>query len=165
LDVFVADEKEKQANILEIRSNIYEAMKSHTMEILDITVPRSDIARFVDAIREVSKEHNIWLPTYGHAADGNVHTHIMCGVWEQGEWKEVDKAEEMHDKIRKILHDIGKQFKGIPSGEHGIGIVKKQYLADFLSERQIQLMRGIKQEFDPNSILNPGKIFNMDKAV
>ncbi len=160
LDVFVADSKEKQKTVLEIRSSIYEAMKNHMLEVLDITVPRSDIARFTDDIREVAEKSGMWLPTYGHAADGNVHTHLMRSVYRDGEWKEIDGWKDRYIAVRKALHEAGKKYRGVPSGEHGIGLVKKEYLKSFLPARQIALMRDVKKVFDPEGFLNPGKIFD-----
>jgi len=160
LDMFVADTKAKQRDILDIRSNIYEAMRNHMLEILDITVPRARIAEYVDAVQSLAKELNTWLPTYGHAADGNVHTHIMRERWADGQWTEIPGWEATYRKVRDRLHQIGKSLRGIPSGEHGIGLVKKDYLKAFLDPRAIDLMRNIKGVFDPNGILNPGKIFD-----
>ncbi|MBA7714146.1 putative FAD-linked oxidoreductase [subsurface metagenome] len=82
LDVYVADSPKKQEEVLDIRSKIYEAIKSHTLEVLDISIPRAEIARHVKKVQEVSQKYKIWLPTFGHAADGNVHTHIMSARFE-----------------------------------------------------------------------------------
>ncbi|MFC2157527.1 FAD-binding oxidoreductase [Acidobacteriota bacterium] len=163
LDVFVADSPQKQEQVLAIRSRIYEAIKAHTLEILDIVVPRAEIARHVKVVHEVSRRYDIWLPTFGHAADGNVHTHIMKARLEgeeiiplpEEDWK------PKFDKVRKDLYEDCRKRGGMISGEHGIGIVKKPYLSLVLSMEEIELMRGIKSLFDPNNILNPGKIFDL----
>ncbi len=163
LDVFVADSPSKQQEVLDIRSKIYEAIKVHTLEILDIAVPRAEIARHVRRVQEVSRQYGIWLPTFGHAADGNVHTHIMKAEYEEGDivplpeddWKE--KLEHVRNELYKDCTERG----GVISGEHGIGIVKKPYLSYVLDEESINLMKGIKRTFDPNNILNPGKIFDL----
>ncbi len=160
LDIFVADTKDKQQTILEIRSNIYEAMRNNMVEILDVTVPRSRIADLVEAIHDIELELGIWLPTYGHAADGNVHTNIMKARWKNGIWTEIPGWEKVFRSARDRIHELGRQFGGMISGEHGIGMVKKEYIGDFIDKRQLQLMREIKQAFDPNGILNPGKIFD-----
>ncbi|MDD5674388.1 MAG: FAD-binding oxidoreductase [Chitinivibrionales bacterium] len=158
LDVFVADDKTKQHNILEIRSQTYEAMRGNMLEILDVTVPRASIADFVAAVHKASEEMGIWLPTYGHAADGNVHTHIMRARFDKGKWTETPGWQEKYEKARDRVHELGKEFGGIVSGEHGIGMVKKEYLTHFLDQVQLSLMRGIKQVFDPKGICNPGKV-------
>ena len=161
IDVFIADDKKKQQNILDIRSHMYEALKAKTMEILDIVVPRAEIAGHVKKVHEVSEKYGIWLPTFGHAADGNVHTHLMKAGLQDGRLgdKDYDDWQEKHDKIREELFADAKARGGLISGEHGIGIAKKQYLRLSLEDRQIELMKGIKKLFDPNNVLNPGKIF------
>lgn len=163
LDVFVADNPNKQQQVLEIRSKIYEAIKAHTLEILDISVPRAEIALHVKRVQEVSQEFGIWLPTFGHAADGNVHTHIMKAMYIDGEilpLLEKDWGRKL-EAVRRELYRDCKERGGVISGEHGIGIVKKNYLPYVIDRKSIGLMRGIKKAFDPNSILNPGKIFDL----
>jgi len=162
LDVFVADSEQKQSQVLEIRSKIYEAIKAHTLEILDIVVPRAEIAKHVKKVQEVSKKYDIWLPTFGHAADGNVHTHIMKARFTDGTIIPIseDEAKIKLDLIRRDLYLDCKERGGMISGEHGIGLVKKPYLPLVLDPEEINLMKGIKALFDPNNILNPGKIFD-----
>jgi glycolate oxidase len=162
LDVFVADSPKKQEEVLDIRSKIYEAIKSHTLEVLDISIPRAEIARHVKKVQEVSRKYNMWLPTFGHAADGNVHTHIMSARFEAGTIVSLPKEEwkAKFDKVREELYRDCRNRRGVISGEHGIGIVKKPYLSYVLDEETIELMKGIKRHFDPQNILNPGKIFD-----
>jgi len=162
LDVFIADTAKKQETVLDIRSKIYEAIKSETIEILDISIPRAEIVGHVKKVQEVSRKYDIWLPTFGHAGDGNVHTHIMKARYENGaviplpesEWR--DKSE----KVREELYEDCRARGGVISGEHGIGLIKKKYFAFSLDPRQVELMKGLKKVFDPNNILNPGKIFD-----
>jgi glycolate oxidase len=163
LDVFVADSPDKQHLVLEIRSQIYEAIKNHTVEILDIAVPVAEIAKHVKTVQEISREYGIWLPTFGHAADGNVHTHIMKANYDRGEILPLPEEEwkPKFEKVRKALYKDCKDKKGVISGEHGIGVVKKPYLSYVLEEETIALMKGIKKVFDPKNILNPGKIFDV----
>ncbi len=162
IDVFIADTPSKQDEVLAIRSKIYDAIKAGTVEILDIAVPRAEVAGHVRRVRELAAEYGMWLPTFGHAADGNVHTHIMKARFEDGrmvpvpesEWR--PKAEPIRDALFRDCRARG----GVISGEHGIGLVKKPYLALVLDERQIEIMRGIRRVFDPRGIMNPGKIFD-----
>jgi len=162
LDVFVADTAAKQENVLAIRSKIYEAVKAHTIEILDICVPRAEIPAHVKRVHEIGAKYGAWLPTFGHAGDGNVHTHLMKARVEDGCIVPVPEAEwrATIDPIRAELYADGLARGGVVSGEHGIGLVKKSYLAASLAPVQIELMRGIKRTFDPHGILNPGKIFD-----
>ena len=162
VDVFVADNPEKQRQVLDIRSKIYEAIKAQTLEILDIVIPRAEIARHVKRVQEVSQKYGIWLPTFGHAADGNVHTHIMSARFEMGRIIPLpeDESKAKLEKVREELYRDCKSREGMISGEHGIGIVKKPYLSYVLEKETIALMKGIKSHFDPKNILNPGKIFD-----
>jgi len=149
-DVFIAEGKSKQKEILDFRSQMYEALKPNCIETLDIAVPRSEIAGHIEAIHKIEKECGIWLPTYGHAGDGNAHTHMM---------KSSPNWQEIYPVARRLIHEDAKTRGGIISGEHGIGLVKKEYLEEFLGKKQVEIMKSIKAVFDPNCILNPGKIF------
>jgi len=162
VDVYIADTAAKQQLVLEIRSKIYEAIKSQTIEILDISVPRSEISGHVRFIGELEEQTGLWLPTFGHAADGNIHTHLMKARYEDGKMIPLPEEEwkPKIERVRKELYADGKKRGGVISGEHGIGLVKKPYLSLALDERQIELMKGIKRLFDPHQILNPGKIFD-----
>jgi glycolate oxidase len=162
IDVFIADTPGKQDEVLAIRSKIYEAIKAETIEILDISVPRAGIAGHVRRVQEVAKKYDIWLPTFGHAADGNVHTHIMKARFEDGKVIPAPESEwrDKIDAVRADLYRDGRERGGVISGEHGIGLVKKPFLSLALEEAQIELMKGIKKVFDPSGILNPGKIFD-----
>ena len=162
IDVFIADTPSKQDEVLAIRSRIYDAIKSGTVEILDIAVPRAEVAGHVRKVREVARKYDIWLPTFGHAADGNVHTHIMKARYENGVMAPVAESEwrPKADPVRQELFRDCRARGGVISGEHGIGLVKKPYLSLVLDEREIELMRGIKRAFDPKGIMNPGKIFD-----
>jgi glycolate oxidase len=162
LDVFVADTPAKQDNVLAIRSKIYDAIKRDTIEILDICVPRAELAAHVMKVRELEARYGAWLPTFGHAGDGNVHTHIMKCRIEGGRSVPVPEAEwrETLERVRAELYADGAARGGVISGEHGIGLVKKPYLEGCLSPEHIALMKGIKSVFDPRGILNPGKVFD-----
>jgi glycolate oxidase len=160
-DVFVADTKGKQKEILEIRSNIYETIKKYVIEILDIALPPSAIPGHVNRVHQLSREYDMWLPTFGHAADGNVHTLPLRAHYLDGKWKEIPDSQwkKIYPQVRKALHDDARNRGGLVSGEHGIGLVKKEYLAGAVGENVVEKMRLIKKAFDPNNVLNPGKIF------
>ncbi len=164
MDVYVADSAQKQEQVLGIRSKIYEAIKERNIETLDIVVPRAEIARHVARIQEVQEKHGLWLPTYGHAADGNVHTHIMSARLDEKTGEILPLPEEEWkprlEKVREDLYQDCRRRGGMISGEHGIGLVKKAYLSYVLSGEEIALMKRIKQAFDPLHIMNPGKIFD-----
>jgi len=128
------------------------------IDLLDVCVPRASIDRFVNEVREAEKAFGVWLPVYGHAADGNVHVHLMKDAWDDGVWKAIPDSRNKAHAIRDRLHEAGRRLDGVVSGEHGIGIVKKQYMPLFLDAAQLELMKGIKKVFDPNGIMNPGKV-------
>jgi len=155
-DVLVAQQQDKQDEILAIRSVVYEALKSRTIEILDVVLPRSQMEGHLHSIEEISEKHNMWLPTYGHAADGNLHTHLMKADRER---KELSGWEEIYPQVRKEIHLDAKTRGGKVSGEHGIGLAKKEYISLFTDEPALRLMRDMKKLVDPKNILNPGKIF------
>ncbi len=162
IDVFIADTPAKQDEVLAIRSKIYDAIKAGTVEILDIAVPRAEVAGHVRKVREIAAKYGLWLPTFGHAADGNVHTHIMKARYENGTMVPIAESEwrDKADPIRREIFEDCRARGGVISGEHGIGLVKKPYLPLVFDNRQIEIMRGIKRVFDPTGIMNPGKIFD-----
>lgn len=158
-DVLIADGREKQAEILALRSALYEALRPAMVELFDISVPRSQIVGHVERIHRLEQELGIRLPTYGHAADGNVHTHSMRRSLEDGViGDEIPGWRDAHEKVRAALYEDAVSRGGVISGEHGIGLVKKAYLARTLDPAVLDLMRAVKRAFDPDGILNPGKI-------
>jgi glycolate oxidase len=162
MNIFIAETPAKQNEVLSIRSRIYEAIKAGTVEILDISVPRAEMAGHIRRVEEVSREYDMWLPTFGHAADGNVHTHIMKARFEAGRMV-LRPENEWRDKVNPVREALFRDARtrgGVISGEHGIGVVKKPYLRMALDANQIDLMRAVKRTLDPRGIMNPGKIFD-----
>jgi len=117
----------------------------------DVVVPRSDIPRLIHALEEMEKRYGIPILSFGHAGDGNFHVSIMI----QDNDIQRAKAEEAVKEIFSKTLELG----GTISGEHGIGLAKAPYLTMELSPEVIDTMKKIKKLFDPNNILNPGKIF------
>ncbi|MCX7028739.1 MAG: FAD-binding oxidoreductase [Spirochaetes bacterium] len=166
LDVLVAEGEAKQAEILEIRSMIYEALRPGAVELFDVSLPRSEIPDHVRRVHELEREHGIPLPTYGHAADGNVHTQSMRVSIDDGVLGgEIKGWEEKHERVRAGIYADAIARGGVISGEHGIGLVKKDFLAMNVGERAVRVMKAIKRALDPKGILNPGKIFDLDGPV
>jgi glycolate oxidase len=162
LEVLLSDQKARQAEILEIRSMIYEAIRPAIVEAFDASLPRAELAGHVAFVHELEARLGVGLLTFGHAADGNVHTHFLRMSMSDGlfgpeipDWKQ--KFELVRDAIYKDVTRRG----GVISGEHGIGLAKKGYLAANLSRTHISLFRSIKKALDPDGILNPGKIFDL----
>jgi glycolate oxidase len=162
LDILLADNKEKQEEILGIRSMIYEALRPGTVELFDVCVPRSQIAGHVEFVHSLEKKYDVPLPTYGHAADGNVHTNFMRTRLEDGILgEEIPDWPAKHEAVRREIFDDVIRRKGNISGEHGIGLAKRDYLINNVGQTSIELMRSIKKALDPRGILNPGKIFTL----
>jgi glycolate oxidase len=149
-DILFAQRSKEQGDILDIRSNIYTALEEDTADILDVTVPPGDIGKLMDVIDEIAEEFGAQIPMYGHAADGNLHPHIMKINGEPPAY-----FEEIKERIYKETIAMG----GVITGEHGIGVTRIKHLPLMFSEKEIAIMKGIKKVFDPNNILNPGKLF------
>jgi len=154
-DAFATGAADRQAEILAIRSLVYEALKRETVEILDVVLPRSRMEEHVAFVGELSARTGVWLPTYGHAADGNLHTHLMKTA---PDGTPVDGWEETCAGIRREIHADARKRGGRVSGEHGIGFTKREYMALFHDPAALRAMAGIKRLLDPNGILNPGKV-------
>ncbi len=161
LDVLLNDQRERQAEMLEIRSMLYEALKPGTSEGFDICVPRSELSAHVAFVHGLERDLGTSIPTYGHAADGNVHSHSLCRVLRDGEFgDEIPGWKEQEAAIRKALYEDVARRGGVISGEHGIGLMKKEFLSMNLGPAQVSVMRSIKRALDPEGLLNPGKIFD-----
>lgn len=115
----------------------------------DITVPRSKLPELLARIGEVSEKYGFKIPCFGHTGDGNVHTNVMVENLE-----DLDKGHEAITEIFKIAIDLG----GTLSGEHGIGLAKAPFMTLAFNEAEMALFRSLKAAFDPNNILNPGKM-------
>ena len=148
-EIMLAETKEEQERILRIRSNIYTTLKPHMIDILDVTVPPSRLGELLNAVDETARRHRVRLPVYGHAGDGNLHVHVM---------KEEDKEPDYVEKVKREIYDAGISLGGVITGEHGIGKIRTKEAALVLSAEELKLARGIKRLFDPNNILNPGKV-------
>ncbi|MCD5325690.1 MULTISPECIES: glycolate oxidase subunit GlcD [Pontibacillus] len=122
----------------------------------DATVPRSEIAKMVHAIKEIEKKHDVTICTFGHAGDGNLHPTCLTDARNQDELKRVEQAFE--DIFIEAI-----KLGGTITGEHGVGEMKSPYLELKLGEAGVNAMRSIKQAFDPQNIMNPGKIFAKDE--
>jgi len=156
VETLVAQGEHARRELLEAREKFATALKSFApLELMDVVVPRSEIARFVRGAKEIARRHGVPLVAYGHAGDGNVHLHPLCLEMSREEWLE---------KLGPLMGEIyllGASMGGAVSGEHGIGCDKKAYLPLQMSEAHLALMKRIKLAFDPHGILNPGKIFDL----
>jgi glycolate oxidase len=121
----------------------------------DATVPRSEIANMVKAINEITEKYQLTICTFGHAGDGNLHP--TCAT-DARNHEEMERVEMAFAEIFEKAIELG----GTITGEHGVGAMKAPYLEWKLKKEGIAAMMGIKQAFDPNNIMNPGKVFAKD---
>jgi len=156
-DILVAEDRPDQEKLWKFRQSVRDALLAFSSMMIeeDIVVPRSRITHFLEKINQVCQEQNLTAGIFGHLGDGNVHLNFLEQNSQQEKWKlQVEKALK---KLFKIAISLG----GKISGEHGIGVVKKTYLPWVVSETELEIMKKVKLSFDPNNILNPGKIFDL----
>lgn len=118
----------------------------------DVCVPVSAIPEMIRRVREIARAHDLQIPVFGHAGDGNLHPNILC---DRADREEVARVREAAREIFEAAVALG----GTLSGEHGIGVLKKQFMELDLGADAIALMKRIKAAIDPDGIMNPGKVF------
>ena len=152
-EVLFADSEEQKNALWKLRRGVAEAVKSNSVyKEEDTVVPRYELPKLLKGVKEIGAKYGFQSVCYGHAGDGNLHINIVKGNMTDENWKtEVPKG------ITEIF-ELTVQLKGTLSGEHGIGYVQKDYMSIAFSQMELELMKGIKKVFDPNHIMNPGKI-------
>ena len=157
LEVYVADNRTTQERVWSVRRGIPEAfiVVSPHQSLEDVVVPIASIPKLMPELRKLSERYHIQIPCYGHAGDGNLHATLVKNPESSLEtWYEIE------DRALKDLYGVVKGLGGTISGEHGIGSKRKPFLQDMLGSVELELMKRIKRAFDPNNIMNPGKIFD-----
>ena len=156
IEVYVALNHTTQERVWAVRRNIAEAFKVYSpiQSLEDIVIPFAQIPEILPELDKLSQLYPVILPCYGHAGDGNLHvTLVKKPELAIGEWPEIE-----HEVLIE-LYKITKKLGGTISGEHGIGSKRREFMHLVMSDELIDLQRRIKAVFDPNQILNPGKIF------
>lgn len=153
-DVFIVDTDERKEAVWSARGAFLEAVKASTTEMdeCDVVVPRNRVAEFINYTDELQNEFNVRIRSFGHAGDGNLHVYILRDDLSKDLWK--NKLLEVFD----AMYNKAIELKGLVSGEHGIGYAKRLYMFKQYGEEYMTVMRGIKTAFDPENILNPGKV-------
>ncbi len=153
-DIEIADNEDDMEELWSIRRNLSPAISSLKPKKIneDIAVPIGNVPDTIEYISGLADEYNINVVMFGHLGDGNIHTNVMI---DPSNKREVENSKIVLDKIFKYVISV----KGTISGEHGIGLSKKEFLGYQYSEREIEIFRKIKGVFDPENLLNPGKIF------
>lgn len=152
-EIYFADNEVQKAALWKLRRNVAHAVKKNSIyKEEDTVVPRAELPRLLQVVKEVGARYGFESVCYGHAGDGNLHVNILRGQLSESAWRE-----DVPQGIREIFRFV-KSVQGTISGEHGIGLVQKPYMDIVFSEMEMGLMRRIKAAFDPKGILNPGKI-------
>ena len=153
-EILIADSKSQKDQLWNIRRRVSEAVKANSVyKEEDTVVPRAELPLLLKGVKQIGKKYGFISVCYGHAGDGNLHVNII-----KGQMNEVDWNKNLKKGIREIFQ-LTKKLGGTISGEHGIGLVQKDYLDIVFSKKNIEIQKNIKNLFDPNNILNPGKIF------
>jgi len=159
IEVYMADNRTTQERVWSVRRNIAEAFKvsSPVQSLEDIVVPTASIPDIIPELDRMSSKYGISIPCYGHAGDGNLHaTLVKDPAMSMEAWKAAEP------KALEELYAVVTKMGGKISGEHGIGLKRKKYMAEFMSPVEMGLIKAIKKAWDPNGIMNPGKLFDLD---
>lgn len=158
ISVLALTDKEQALKVWKIRGVLVKAVEAVSeQEPLDIVVPINKIDTFVNFIEELERKNNIQLIRFGHAGDGNVHLCVVRGSRSDAQW------EHDLDEVLEVLYAKAKEFGGLISGEHGIGLSKKKYFVKQTDAANLELMNQIKDVFDPKHILNEGISYVAEK--
>jgi len=153
-DVLFADTSAQKEELWRLRRTMAVSVKSNSVyKEEDTVVPRAKLPLLIKGIKETGSKYGFESVCYGHAGDGNLHVNIIKGDMSDEDWHN-----KLKDGIREIF-ELTVSLGGTLSGEHGIGLVQKEFMPIKYSNVHFELWRGIKNAFDKNGILNPGKIF------
>lgn len=153
-EILFADDEAQKAQLWKLRRKVAEAVKSHSVyKEEDTVVPRYELPALLKGIKEIGAEFGFKSVCYGHAGDGNLHVNIIKGELSDDDWQH-----QLPHAITRIF-DLCVKLGGTLSGEHGIGLVQKNYMPIAFNVTELTIMKNIKQVFDPNGILNPSKVF------
>ena len=153
-EILFAEAEAQKQTLWNLRRKVGEAVKAFsTYKEEDTVVPRYRLPELLEHVKNIGAKYGFESVCYGHAGDGNLHVNILKGDLSDLKWNK-----ELPNAIKELFIEVVK-LGGTISGEHGIGLVQKPYMPIAFPEVTLQLMRSIKSTFDPNGILNPGKIF------
>lgn len=153
-EILFAESQAQKDALWKLRRSVGEAVKANSIyKEEDTVVPRFQLPQLLHHVKRIGDEFGFKSVCYGHAGDGNLHINIIKGDLTEAKW-----TNELPIAIRELFTEVAK-LGGTLSGEHGIGLVQKQYMDVVFNEVQLNLMKSIKSVFDPKGILNPGKIF------
>jgi glycolate oxidase len=154
-DLLVAKDRPTRDRLWEARRMIIDALnhESPVNHMEDVVVPRAAIHHLLKGIKGIAGDRSVRIVSFGHAGDGNVHINVLKDALADEAWQALVPV--ITEEIYRLALSLG----GTITGEHGIGATRRRYLPMALDGVQIELMRGMRDLFDPNGVLNPGKIF------
>jgi len=154
-DGLVAQDRPTRDRLWEARRKIIEALKheSPINHMEDVVVPRARIPVLLKGMRELAARHEVRIISFGHAGDGNVHVNVLKDAISEERWK------ALLPPLQEEIYHLALSLGGTLTGEHGVGATRRNFLPLAVDAPQIEIMRRIREIFDPNEILNPGKIF------
>jgi|TARA_B100001105_G_scaffold32179_1_gene22556 glycolate oxidase len=155
MEVRVARDATEAAQLATARRSAFSALArlAPTTILEDATVPRSELAHMIRFVAEVAKKHELKIGTFGHMGDGNLHPTFLTDERNEAE------IHRVHEAFKEIF-DEAIRLGGTITGEHGIGLAKKEFLPKFAGAAQMRVMRELRKALDPKGILNPGKMFD-----
>ncbi|HUI08664.1 MAG TPA: FAD-linked oxidase C-terminal domain-containing protein [Verrucomicrobiae bacterium] len=154
-EIRVARDAEEAERLTTARRSAFSALArvSPTTILEDATVPRSELATMIAFIQQTARKHDLKIGTFGHFGDGNLHPTFLCDE------RNKEEIERVHSAFREIF-EKAIALGGTITGEHGVGLAKKEFLPLFAGKTSVDVMRVLKRTLDPNGVLNPGKIFD-----
>lgn len=155
LEVRVAKDDAEATKLAAARRSAFSALArvSPTTILEDATVPRSELARMIRFVEAIAKKYKLRIGTFGHMGDGNLHPTFLTDE------RNHDEMHRVHEAFKEIF-DEAIRLGGTITGEHGIGLAKKDFLPKFAGDAQMRVMRELRRALDPKGILNPGKMFD-----
>ncbi|MDP7291319.1 MAG: FAD-linked oxidase C-terminal domain-containing protein [Verrucomicrobiota bacterium] len=155
MEVRVARDAAEAAQLATARRSAFSALArlAPTTILEDATVPRSELAHMIRFVDAVAKKHKLKIGTFGHMGDGNLHPTFLTDE------RNADEMHRVHEAFTEIF-DEAIRLGGTITGEHGIGLAKKDFLPKFAGAAQMRVMRDLRKALDPRGILNPGKMFD-----
>jgi glycolate oxidase len=154
-DGLVAQDRNTRDRLWEVRRKIIESLKleSPINHMEDVVVPRANIPDLLRGVKDLARQHSVRIVSFGHAGDGNVHVNVLKDDLSLDLWAAT--VPPVQEGIYRLALSLG----GTITGEHGIGATRRKYLPMAIDSAQMEIQRQIRNVFDPNCILNPGKIF------
>jgi glycolate oxidase len=155
MEVRIAKDDAEATKLATARRSAFSALArlAPTTILEDATVPRSELAKMVRFVEVVAKKYKLRVGTFGHMGDGNLHPTFLTDE------RNKDEMHRVHEAFKEIF-DEAIRLGGTITGEHGVGVAKKDFMPKFLGDASLRVHRELRKVLDPHGILNPGKMFD-----